>query len=574
MQAPPQKMSGFFSGINGARFPDVVMNSGPLPPSGGLPAPLHDTADGRINYNSTLLGNIEPYAYGEPGYQSSQNGYLNIPHRIQKICPALHLPEARQRAASTFELSHPIDDGDIAFVLRLNRNSIFCTGLKNGEMKRMGLGTAIDPLINLCTLNYLLSGIQLARAPGGEVAPGLWWELLHNLDASRWNPATKANPFTLDDIIHFVRHCVKPFGITRGSEKQGGQNEASQSPATWPVCFVVSLVLDGKEANVVNIWHRHHLSAGDDLVLRLRRMKVRPYTLNHYYKRVVRQDWGDLLEDSQYQYAWQLVPDVFSLEEVSKEEEAVNMEATRLMPRNHQTSTRPFSDNTGRVITAIPTRSWQELGYWHIGRSQVMMGKYGIEDYYFNDLANDLKTNHLDMTFQPYFTALPQLAVRRNNTVIVPASHAAYVGKRPNPEPEWTPSLRLETGLSLPPAALHRPLAARHAQGRVRFVEPVASVASVASVAQEEPREMLPVTSEPVAAPPTSVPIAPPVEVETVPTIPVPGLSSSSAPSSTSTTKAKGGNASTGGSKKRGQGNSGSLLKTDGNTEEHQVEML
>lgn len=85
-------MSDFFAGIYGAKFPEVVMNSGPLPPQGGLPAPLHDTADARINYNSTLLGDLQPYAYGEPGYLSSQVSYVNQPHRIQKIIPPLRLP--------------------------------------------------------------------------------------------------------------------------------------------------------------------------------------------------------------------------------------------------------------------------------------------------------------------------------------------------------------------------------------------------------------------------------------------------------------------------------------------------
>jgi len=32
-------MSDFFAGVYGAKFPEVVMNSGPLPPQGGLPAP-------------------------------------------------------------------------------------------------------------------------------------------------------------------------------------------------------------------------------------------------------------------------------------------------------------------------------------------------------------------------------------------------------------------------------------------------------------------------------------------------------------------------------------------------------
>ena len=87
-------MPGFFDKVHGAKFPEIVMNSGPLPPtSGGLPAPLHDTPDGKINYNSTLFGDMQPYAHGEPGFLSSQNGYLNIPHRIQKIIPVVHLPE-------------------------------------------------------------------------------------------------------------------------------------------------------------------------------------------------------------------------------------------------------------------------------------------------------------------------------------------------------------------------------------------------------------------------------------------------------------------------------------------------
>jgi len=40
------------------------MNQGPLP-SGFLPANF--TTDAQINYGSTLLGDVKPYAYGEPG---------------------------------------------------------------------------------------------------------------------------------------------------------------------------------------------------------------------------------------------------------------------------------------------------------------------------------------------------------------------------------------------------------------------------------------------------------------------------------------------------------------------------
>lgn len=168
-------------------------------------------------------------------------------------------------ARDTFELSHPVDDADIAFVMRLNRNSIFCTGLKAGSTQRSGLNGLVDPIINLCTVNYILSGIQMGMVPGTN---DLWSELLYNLDSMHFPkvPARDyspgAQPITLTDIIHIVRNCIRPFGIVRGSEKQGGQNESTMSPATWPVCFVVSITLDGKESNVLNVWHNKNLSAG------------------------------------------------------------------------------------------------------------------------------------------------------------------------------------------------------------------------------------------------------------------------------------------------------------------------
>eukprot|EP00960_Hanusia_phi_P060205 764435-Hanusia_phi.AAC.1 len=87
-------MSDFFGGLNGIRKPEVVMDSGPLPPTdaSGLPFGLNGTTDARINYNSTLLGDLQPYAYGEPSRLSTQSSYLNIPHRMQKIVPMLYLP--------------------------------------------------------------------------------------------------------------------------------------------------------------------------------------------------------------------------------------------------------------------------------------------------------------------------------------------------------------------------------------------------------------------------------------------------------------------------------------------------
>jgi hypothetical protein len=369
-----------FSDVYGARFPDVVMNQGPLPGTGGLPNPLHDSVDGRINYNSNLLGDIQPYAYGEPGYQSSQTSYLNIPHRIQKIVPCLYLPEPFE--IRSFTLNHPIDDGDISFTMRLDRNSEICTGLSNKSMKRAGLGTAIDPMINLCTLNYLLAGVQLGQGRK-------WDQLLHHLDKTRFSVPRVYN---YSDIKHIVKNLIRPFGIAHGSEKQGGQHEGSMSSVQWPVSFVISLILDGKDANLVNIWNYLDVEAGNDLVLRLKAVPIPgKYTLNHYPKSLTEKTFIQI--PPHITHVWQLVPDIFSLE---LEELSFN----------------------GLNPTFRPTDiAWQQEGYWHIGRAQIHSRKYGLEPYYYNDLANNLRTGHMDVTFQPTYQAMPYRDIHDQNTV-------------------------------------------------------------------------------------------------------------------------------------------------------------
>jgi hypothetical protein len=391
-------MSDFFSGVYGARFPDVVINGGgnPLPGMGGLPAPLHDTADAKINYNNSLLGDLSPYAYGEPGYQSSQTAYLNIPHKIQKIVPALYLPDVDK--VDSFRLNHPIDDGDLVFAMRLDRNSEVCTGLNNKTLNRAGLGTAIDPMINLCTLNYILAGVQICtQHPQLRVK---WDQLLHYLDYRRFPGHQPVNnrQYNLEDIKHIVRHLIRPFGIAHGSEKQGGQHEGSMSPVTWPVSLVISLTLDGKEANMVNIWHKHNVEAGSDLVLRLRPMplpKSRKYTLNHYPKGLVERTFSENLLSQVAQitgtppitHVWQVVPDIFSLDMDEAIAPGVTI-APGFAPHN-------------------PNFCWQQEGYWHIARAQIHCKKYGEDEFYNNDLANNLRTGHMDVTFQPIFYSIP-----------------------------------------------------------------------------------------------------------------------------------------------------------------------
>ena len=49
---------------------------------------------------------------------------------------------------------------------------------------------------------------------------------------------------------------------------------------------------------------------------------------------------------------------------------------------------------------------WQHTGFWHIARSQVMVGSYGDNDCYHNDLSDAMFVNHLEVTFSPTWSAV------------------------------------------------------------------------------------------------------------------------------------------------------------------------
>lgn len=415
-------MSGIFDNVRGAQFPDVVMNSGPLPPMGGLPAPLHDTPDGKYNYNSTLLGDLQPYAYGEPAYLSTQHSYLNIPHRIQKILPVIYLPEPR--GDSTFRLSHSIDDGDVGFTMRLDKSSLFCTGVK-GNIKRHALGTRIEPFINLPTLNYLLAGLQLHSINFQNNNQNLWKNFLVSLDRGRFSEKRnyRREPFNLMDIIHIVRHCIKPFGIMRGSEEQGGQNEMTNTPSTWPVPFVATFVLDGKEDHIVNMWHSLNVDSGEDLVLRFKPMPVHKYTLNHYYKQPIDKSFDmETLAPRTNPVVWQLIPDKYDLDKhLDMSDNIINPEynlpptfgsvSCTMNEKSNNAYFRQHPIGNNKYRKNVLEMSWQDLGYWHIGRTQVRMQKYCLDDtsYYHNDMVNALRHQYMMMTFQPIFRQLPMV---------------------------------------------------------------------------------------------------------------------------------------------------------------------
>ncbi len=80
-----------------------------------------------------------------------------------------------------FELSHAVDDSDVAFVMRLDRKSTVCSMMSSRSTHYHKVGTNIDAFINLPTLNYLLAGLQLCYSSSHN-QPSKWIELLHDLD--------------------------------------------------------------------------------------------------------------------------------------------------------------------------------------------------------------------------------------------------------------------------------------------------------------------------------------------------------------------------------------------------------
>ena len=417
-------MSDFFGGIYGHRMPDSIINGGgPLPPSGGLPAPLHDTADGKINYNSTLLGDLTPYSYGQSQYISSDTSFINIPHLIPKVIPELFIPCANPDSNQTVPLSHSVSDSDIAFVLKLDRNSDFCTILSKPMFDRQRTLLTVDPFINLVTINYLLAGLQVCMTPN-HTSPSTWFRLLHDLDRKKWGNQETCE-LNFEGLVHIVKNLIAPFGIVRGSDKQGGQSQYGYGPSTWPACFIATMNIDGIDENVVNLWTKHELPGGSRVVLRLKPCKLpKTYTLTHN-KGMVRQQiqMNTLNQDHGTNFVWQLVPDVFDLEfhpyaqdltPFAKLPKGFELEDMRCSthPSLRGKSNQDLEDgHTKKHMNWLRSvRSWQDTGYWHIGLTHLKMGGLAADqDYYFDDMHLGMRQPHLKMTFEPQWmkTAAP-----------------------------------------------------------------------------------------------------------------------------------------------------------------------
>ena len=352
------------------------MGQGPLPPnSTGALGPGYDgTPDGKINFNSELLSDLSPYAYGEPGRQGSQAGYQNIPHAVTRIIPAFKVPEPQKNGGDGWMMiSHQVDDGELAFVVRCMFKE-FALVADRKRLSQKGMLHAVDPIINLPTVNYILHGLQRYGAYINENNTiheykcwNILWDTLdlHNVFKKKWVEdflqlcqeengqgveRLETNKKRLMEMrhtlaLHVIKHCITPFGVPRGSEKQGGQHQGVNfKSVTWPVDYVLSLLIDGKCSNMVNIWRNFEIHAGDDLCLCLKPENTSNYTLSSHPK-------------SKVQKCFIHHPEV---------------EVYQLVAGN---TTNYDNDKEKFIQTAI----WQD-GYWHIGRNQTMQCKRDIID--------------------------------------------------------------------------------------------------------------------------------------------------------------------------------------------------
>ena len=299
-----------FDQLSGFEFPDVLMNSGPLPSTAGGPAGSDGSVDGVINGTNALLENISPYALGKSARTGSDRNYQQIPHRFQYIIPKLFLPGFDNERR--IPVSHAVDQGDIAFLLYGGDRAWFTSAQQFRTRAPPCAFATID------VVNYLLLCMQAATY--NETWDHLTEDLIKD---AQFQAALKKRrgKETLTEFEHvlvfrairlLIQQCFVPHGICAGSEHQGGQHEHDAGhPVQAAVNFVTTMTVDGKNVDLVNYWYEHSMIAGDELIFKLEKQPIRSkvFHLTKYYKEpvpmTVRTGPDDAAGDYHY---WQLVP--------------------------------------------------------------------------------------------------------------------------------------------------------------------------------------------------------------------------------------------------------------------------
>ena len=373
-------MADFFSNLgSGIRLPDArIGGSNPLPTSLAGPAGINGDPDGRYNFNGNLLDGIGPYAGPDGGRMGSDRNYQQIPHRMQHIIPKLYLPKAQYLGVNErVEVSHSVDQGDIAFVIASERvqHLVLPSTQYNGPRMQMPSRNAF---VNLPTVNYLLAGLQrLTQAHDIKGSKrGAWAQLADDLQFNI------TNPNRLAEILKLVSTRLLPYGICAGSEHQGGKHETGLAPVQAAANHVTTMTVDGQNRDLVNYWRASNISAGDILIFRLEKVPTKQFTLNHYYKQMVFEDFGS------QQVCYQLVPDVFRM---SYDPEKTLDQKKLQPPLSHPTLT---MNNEAQYDYRID-------GYWKIGQMFHHRNAHDMECNNYSDDKVFLRGQLMQITFAP-----------------------------------------------------------------------------------------------------------------------------------------------------------------------------
>ena len=302
-------MPSLFDQISGFQFPDVLMNSGPLPSTAGGPAGSDGSIDGVINGTGALLDNITPYAMGRSARTGSDRNYQQIPHRYQYIIPKIWLPLFH--GEDHIPVSHAVDQGDIAFLLYAGSRAWWTSREQFAPRAPQCAFAGID------VVNYILACMQASPSMRwGNIREDLikdkeLFRAVHHFAKGAGKKTEFDDLYVFQAVRMLVQQLFVPHGICAGSEKQGGQHEHDGPQAVIaPVNFVITMTVDGKNIDLVNYWFDKNMLAGDELIFRLKKEKVnRMFTLSSYYKQPQSQSI-----DTGEKECWQLVPDVLRQE--------------------------------------------------------------------------------------------------------------------------------------------------------------------------------------------------------------------------------------------------------------------
>ena len=156
-----------------------------------------------------------------------------------------------------------------------------------------------------------------------------------------------------------IRDHFRPLGVVIGSEKQGGQHQGSNTAVTWPVAFIVTISIDGRNENLCNYWRAMDISSGSELGFSIRLQMHSTYSLN-YSKQLVTKSFG------------------------------VTAEVPQICPcKNHDFVKRDRTD--GHICSGrIPI-----MGYWQICMPQMMHQKVTQ-----TDSSNDAASYHVGAVLQ------------------------------------------------------------------------------------------------------------------------------------------------------------------------------